>query len=282
MTNHSRLVKIFAIAIVTISFAWSSNRLLLAQEQADNTGVISQRRIPETKKGTVLFGKDAPANPADKKEDLTALQQQARQYRRQGFEAQKIGNIESALTFYQKAVELDPLYAMAYNDLGIIYEAQGRLQEAEKSYLQAMQIDPDYLATYSNLALFYESQRDLASAAACWKKRANLGSSEDPWTQKAKQRYEDIRVVISGRPIEEDIREREVVGLLKDVAHQKDLQNKDNKELARTYFEQAKLRFKKGDEVTALKKAIDAKQLDPTNKEIQEFIDKVQIRLLSK
>jgi superkiller protein 3 len=214
------------------------------------------------------------------KVELTELQNQARLYRNQGLEKQQTGDLEGAMQLYQKAVALDPFYAVAYNDLGIVYEAKGLIDRAEESYLQATKLDPFYLSAYSNLALLYEGKRDLNKAAFYWEKRVKLGAPDDSWTLKAKQRLNDIQLVTEG--MGEGAREQEVISLIKDVASQKDLKKKDNKALARAYFEKAKLNYKKGDEVTAFREAINAQQLDPNNKEIQEFITKIQKRLLSK
>lgn len=52
--------------------------------------------------------------------------------------------------------------------------------------------------------------------------------------------------------------------------------------LARQVFETAKRKYKDGDEVTALKLAVDAAQIDPANREIAEFIERTQARILSK
>jgi len=222
-----------------------------------------------------------------KEKNLSKLQKEARDYRAQGLEYQRIGNLEAAMSLYQKAIQLDPSYSVAYNDLGIMYEANGLIDRAEEAYLKSIKIDPNYLSAYTNLALLYENKRDLNKAAFYWQKRAELGSPDDSWVQKAKQRLEDIRLVLSSKPFE-DSREKEVVGLLKDVTVKKSIlkkdkkDKKDNKQLAKDCFEKAKLRLKKGDEVTALKLAIDAGQLDPTNREIEEFTDKIQERLLSR
>lgn len=231
---------------------------------------------------TFLFAQEINLNPAqNKEENLTELEIQARQYRLKGWEFQQVGDLDSAMSFYQKAIGLDPKYSIAYNDLGIIYEAKGLINQAEESYLKAIKIDPRNLGAFTNLALLYEGKRDLEKAGFYWQKRVELGLPFDPWTEKAKKRLNDIRLVLSDRPFEE-FREQEVIELMKEVGTQKSTQKKDNKEQAKAYFAKAKLSFKKGAEVTALKLAIDASQLDPSNLEIVEFINKIQARLLSK
>lgn len=148
--------------------------------------------------GETFFAQRAMANPVVQ-ESLEGLHLQARQYREAGLEKQRIGNLSEAMSLYQKAITVDPGYAVAYNDLGVIYEALGSPERAEESYLKSLKIDPAYSSVYTNLALFYENQRDLDKAAFYWDKRAQIGSLDDPWTQKAANRFKDIRM--SKQPI---------------------------------------------------------------------------------
>ena len=211
---------------------------------------------------------------------LSALQKEARLYRQQGVEYQRIGELDTAMAYYQKAIELDSTYAVAYNDLGVIFEAKGMPEQAEKNYLKAVKIDPHYLSAYSNLALFYENKRDLKKAAEYWQKRVEFGPVGDPWTEKAKTRLDDIRLVQGDRNVNPN--EDKVIGLMNDILVQKTTLRTDDKALARKHLEKAKLSYKKGDGVTAIKEAGDAKVLDPANREIDDFMDKVQLRMLSR
>ena len=254
------LLSLFFLSFTTFIFAQDSAKIV-----SGNKGNINTKRKASLKQVN----------------NLTELQQEARDYRVQGYQLQRAGELDGALSLYQKASVLDPTYAEVFNDLGIIYEAQGDIDRAEESYLRCITIDPKFVSAYTNLALLYESVRGLDKAAFYWQKRAEFGAPDDPWTKKAKQRLNDIRLVLSDKPFEE-AREQDIVGLLQDVSCQKNAQKKDNKALAKTYFGKAKVNYKKGDEVTALKLAIDAAQLDPNNREIQEFVDKLQIRILSK
>lgn len=216
-----------------------------------------------------------------KQEELTTLQKQAREYRDEGIKVQDTGDLDSAMKYYQKAIEVDSTYAVAYNDLGVIYEAKEMTDRAEESYIKAIKIDPYYLSTYTNLAFLYEEKRNFSKAAYCWKKRAELGDLEDPWTRKARERLEDIRLSLSPRPAQ-DSQEKDVVKLMKDVANEKYMLSHDDKLLARKYFRKASDSFKKEDYATAIKKASDAQILDPGNKDIEEFIDRSQNRALSR
>ncbi len=218
--------------------------------------------------------------PLAKEKNLTELQKEARAYRSQGLELQGKGNLEGALGFYQKAIELDPLYPDAYNDLGIIYERHGYLDRAEEVYLRCIKIDPGYLGAYTNLAFLYENMRDLGKAVSYWRKRVELGSPDDIWTQRAKQRIKDISLVMGNSGLRG--KEAYVVEFMKDRNAQR-IREQDTRELSKSNFSKAKAMFRKGDDVTALKLAVDAQQLDSSNNaEIEEFIDKVRKRLLSR
>lgn len=152
------------------------------------------------------------------KDELTSLQQQARLYRVDGVNFQDSGDLDSALKMYQKAAELDPAYEVVYNDLGVIYEAQKDYDRAEENYLQALKLNPSFLSAYTNLAFLYENERELDKALYYWKKRVELGDPNDPWTMKAKQRLEDVRLVLSQNPMVE-IRERDVNDLAREVSN---------------------------------------------------------------
>jgi len=247
-----------------------------AEETVSNNDAAKQALPQKTKDA----GKNKAKRASAQDENLSLMQKQARQYRAEGLQAQQRGDLASAMNCYQKAVTYDPGYAVLYNDLGIIYETRGENDRAEASYLKAVKTDPKNLSAYSNLALFYENKRDLKSASHYWQKRGELGEPDDPWTMKANARYEDICLSLGLIPV--DSREQEVVQLVQDISAKKSLYREDNKELAKDYFERAKVYFQKGNNTLALKSALDARELNPTDKDITDFIEKVQKRLLLK
>lgn len=282
--SYLSVQKNIKINIIPIYLIVSLCFLLLVKDLYSSDNFSNSKNIPEIKKQTVFFGKSKSPSALQLQQpdenNLTMLQKQARMYRAQGLEAQARGNLETAMIYYQKAIELDPAYVIAYNDLGIIYEANGQIDRSEESYLKAIKIDPNYLSSYSNLALLYENKRDLKNAYLYWQKRAELGTSDDPWTLKARSRCEDIALILGEKSI--DSREEEVLDLVKDVSQEKAFLRKDNKELSKYYFEKAKLNFQKSNNLIALQEALRAHQLDPSNETINEFIEKLETRLLSK
>ena len=57
---------------------------------------------------------------------------------------------------FEKAVEIDPTYPAAWNNLGIAYEEQGRFDDANKAYTKAVELDPDNVLIRQNYDLFKE------------------------------------------------------------------------------------------------------------------------------
>ncbi len=63
---------------------------------------------------------------------------------------------KEALYRWQKAVELDPGYAAAWNNLAIAWEHEGNFEEARKAYERAVSLDPKNLFIKQNYELFKE------------------------------------------------------------------------------------------------------------------------------
>jgi Flp pilus assembly protein TadD len=57
---------------------------------------------------------------------------------------------------WERAVQLDPSYAEAWNNLAIAYEQAGRFDEARKAYETAIKLDPENMLIRQNYDLFKE------------------------------------------------------------------------------------------------------------------------------
>ena len=57
---------------------------------------------------------------------------------------------------WEKATQLDPTYAEAWNNLAIGYEYQGRFDDAEAAYQQALKLDSKSALIRQNYDLFRE------------------------------------------------------------------------------------------------------------------------------
>ena len=73
-----------------------------------------------------------------------------------GINVAQRGLWREAIYRWEKAVEIDPMYAAAYNDLGIAYEHEGQLDKARKAYEKAIALDPNNMQIRQNYDLFKE------------------------------------------------------------------------------------------------------------------------------
>ena len=81
-----------------------------------------------------------------------------------GISVAQRGLWREAIYRWEKAVEIDPTYAAAFNDLAIAYEHEGQLDKARKAYEKALELDPNNAQIRQNYELFKEIN-DRTSAA---------------------------------------------------------------------------------------------------------------------
>ncbi len=73
-----------------------------------------------------------------------------------GINVAQRGLWREAIYRWEKAVEVDPTYAAAYNDLAVAYEHEGQLEKARKAYEKALELDPNNSQIRQNYELFRE------------------------------------------------------------------------------------------------------------------------------
>lgn len=61
-----------------------------------------------------------------------------------------------AIYRWQRALEIDPTYAQALNNLAVAYEHEGELDKAREAYERALALDPDNALIRQNYDLFRE------------------------------------------------------------------------------------------------------------------------------
>ena len=59
--------------------------------------------------------------------------------------------LDEALESYNKAIEIDPNYAQAYNNLGIAFQKLNRINEAVFNYKKAISLKTDFAEAFNNL-----------------------------------------------------------------------------------------------------------------------------------
>ncbi|HEY3383240.1 MAG TPA: tetratricopeptide repeat protein [Vicinamibacterales bacterium] len=73
-----------------------------------------------------------------------------------GIDVAQKGLWKEALFRWEKAVELDPQYAAAYNNLAIAYEHEGLFDKARQAYEKAMALAPKNVLVRQNYEFFKE------------------------------------------------------------------------------------------------------------------------------
>ena len=73
-----------------------------------------------------------------------------------GIKVAQNGLWKEAAYRWEKAVQIDPTYAPAWNNLAIAYEQQGNFEKAAEAYEQAVKLDPKNLMIRQNYDLFKE------------------------------------------------------------------------------------------------------------------------------
>jgi tetratricopeptide (TPR) repeat protein len=102
------------------------------------------------------------------------------------------GEFDAAIKAFQDAIRLNPKYPEAHNNLGYLYDDQGKYEEAVAEYLKAIDNKNDYFDAYNNLGSTYFNMGSYDDAERVWKKIIELL----PYNDEAKfhlQRLEELR-----------------------------------------------------------------------------------------
>ncbi|HXD19261.1 MAG TPA: tetratricopeptide repeat protein [Vicinamibacterales bacterium] len=97
----------------------------------------------------LLFGAAATPLAADARSD-------AKKQVEFGITVAQRGLWREAIYRWQRAAQIDPKYAEAYNDLAIAYEHEGDLEKARVAYEKALEIEPNNALIKQNYELFKE------------------------------------------------------------------------------------------------------------------------------
>lgn len=73
-----------------------------------------------------------------------------------GIRVAQAGLWQEAIYRFERAAEIDPTYAPAYNNLAIAYEQMGEVEKACAAYTKALQLEPKNLLIAQNHDLFEE------------------------------------------------------------------------------------------------------------------------------
>ena len=81
-----------------------------------------------------------------------------------GLKSYEQGDIQSAITYFKRAIDLDPGFVDAYYNLGAIYKSQKNYYDAISSFQKAISINPGDYEVIFELASCYYEQKDFDKA----------------------------------------------------------------------------------------------------------------------
>lgn len=84
------------------------------------------------------------------------------------------GNLEEAITYCERAIQMNPTYAPAHSNRGLALKAQGKLDLAIDCFQRALEIDPDFAPAHSNLAIILKRKGDVAGAIEHYEESSRL------------------------------------------------------------------------------------------------------------
>ena len=103
----------------------------------------------------------------------------ARGYNSMGVIAIRENNMEKAMAFFTKALEVDPNYIQAYNNMALVHYKMGEYDKAIDLYKKvigkkAHLTSYDFIKVYSNLGGAYKAKEMVDEAIECYKKALEL------------------------------------------------------------------------------------------------------------
>jgi tetratricopeptide (TPR) repeat protein len=84
---------------------------------------------------------------------------------------------DSAIGYYEKAIELDGDDAAKWTSLGVVYRQAGNYVKALEHYEKALEFDPDYAEVHSSIGVLQMLEGELEESIASFKKAVKLDPS---------------------------------------------------------------------------------------------------------
>ena len=76
--------------------------------------------------------------------------------------------------YYQRALDLDPTFVEANNNLGSLFHLAGNLNEASRYYRRTLELDPDHSGAHFNLGNIFLARRQFSDAESEFRKTLKL------------------------------------------------------------------------------------------------------------
>jgi len=86
----------------------------------------------------------------------------------------RLNQLDNAISDYSKAIEIDPDLAVAYQNRGSVYNRLDQLDNAISDYSKAIEINPDFAVAYQDRGSIYQSQGRFDNAISDYSRALDL------------------------------------------------------------------------------------------------------------
>ena len=95
-------------------------------------------------------------------------------YNNMGIAYARKENYNKAIEYFKKAIEINPDDAEAYYNMGLIYADKGNYDKAIEYYKKAIEINPDFADAYYNMGIAYHLKLNYDEAIECYQKAIEI------------------------------------------------------------------------------------------------------------
>ncbi len=107
---------------------------------------------------------------------------EARAAKARGDRLSEAGDFDAAVSAYRQALELEPEYALACNELGTALFRLGRREQALEKFERAVELDDEYAVAWFNLAFVSRAEERWETSARAYQRYTELVPEEpDAW-----------------------------------------------------------------------------------------------------
>jgi tetratricopeptide (TPR) repeat protein len=92
----------------------------------------------------------------------------------------QIGDLDKAVYYLTRAIQINPSFSQAYNNRGVVYQAKGYYDQAISDYSKAIELDSNYAQAYNNRAISYYFRKNYSKAWEDIRKAKALGFEVKP------------------------------------------------------------------------------------------------------
>jgi tetratricopeptide (TPR) repeat protein len=86
----------------------------------------------------------------------------------------RLGDKDKAIECYQKAIDINPNFHVAFYAMGLAFSAKGDQNKAIECYQKAIDIKPDYHVAFNNMGSAYDDLGDKDKAIECYQKAIGI------------------------------------------------------------------------------------------------------------